>query len=213
MSSKPRERVRPWNKCIGVAFCAITGSKIDKTSHKLSILGWILKFIPFFWCELQYMLHWSRKSILLSNAKLVQQFFNILLMGYEYVPWILNHFNAWIVVKMSQICHPKAFLQLFLYGCNVAFIVHCYQHIIYILQYIQQIFHISWKTKLDRQDLNAWNSTLEDAQLTFHTMILVLVSGHIRILWVYILFVLVPSQQNLLVETWIYFPSSLHSRK
>jgi hypothetical protein len=59
--------------------------------------------------------------ITLSHAKLVQQLSNVLLLGDEYVLWILNHLNAQIVVKMSQICHLEVFLQLFFYGCNVAF--------------------------------------------------------------------------------------------
>ena len=47
----------------------------------------------------------------------------------------------------------------------------------------------------------------------FHTTLMVLVLGHTRIWQVCIPCVLVPSQQNLLVETWIHFLSSLHSRK
>ena len=117
-----------------------SGSNIDKTSHKLSILGCILKFIPFFWCELQIMSHWSKDRITPIHAELVQQFSNVLLLGYEYVIWILNHFNAHVVVNMSQICHLKTCLQLFLYGCNTTFIVPCYQQIIYIYYKIYNNF-------------------------------------------------------------------------
>jgi hypothetical protein len=78
--------------------------------------------------------------IALSRAKLVQQLSIVLLLGDEYVPWILIHLNAQIVLKMSQICHLEAFLQLFLYGCNVAIIVPCYQQIIYIYYKIYNNF-------------------------------------------------------------------------
>jgi hypothetical protein len=78
--------------------------------------------------------------IALSHAKIVQQFSNVLILGNEYVPWILNHLNAQIVVKISQIYHLKSFLQLFLYGCNVAFIVSYYQQIIYIYYKIYNCF-------------------------------------------------------------------------
>jgi hypothetical protein len=78
--------------------------------------------------------------IALSHAKLVQHFSNVLLLGDEYLPWILNHLNAKIVVKTSHICHLEAFLQLFLYGYNVALIVPCYQHIIYIYYKIYNNF-------------------------------------------------------------------------
>ena len=54
------------------------------------------------------------------------------LLGDEYVLCILSHFNAQVVVKMSQIYHLKSFLQFFLYGCNIVFIVPFYQQIIYI---------------------------------------------------------------------------------
>jgi hypothetical protein len=78
--------------------------------------------------------------ISLNHAKLVQHISNVLLLGYEYVLWILSHLDAQIVVKMSQICHIEAFLQLFLYGCNVAFIALCYQHMIYIYYNIYNSF-------------------------------------------------------------------------
>jgi hypothetical protein len=46
--------------------------------------------------------------ITLGHAKLFQQFSNVLILGDEYVLWILNHPNAKIVVKMYQICHLEA---------------------------------------------------------------------------------------------------------
>jgi hypothetical protein len=76
--------------------------------------------------------HWSGNKITLNHAKLVQQLSNVLLLRDEYVLWILYHFNAQIVVKMSQICHLEDFLRPFLCGCNVAFIVPCYEQNIYI---------------------------------------------------------------------------------
>jgi hypothetical protein len=78
--------------------------------------------------------------IALSHAKLVQYFSNVLLLGDEYVVLVSYHFNAQIVVNMSQICHIEAFLQLFLYGCNVVLIFPCYEQIIYIYYKIYKCF-------------------------------------------------------------------------
>jgi hypothetical protein len=78
--------------------------------------------------------------IALNHAKLIQQLSNVLILGDEYSLWILYHFNAKIVMKMSQIYYLEAFLKFFLYGCIVVLIVPCYEHIIYIYYKIHNIF-------------------------------------------------------------------------
>ena len=65
---------------------------------------------------------------------------------------------------------------------------------------------------LYHQDYNAWYLALEDDQLAFHTMLVVLILGHTKIWQVSIPCFVVLSQKNLMVETWIHFLSSLHSR-
>ena len=96
------------------------------------VLGCILKFIPLFWFEIHILFHGSWDRVTLYHAKLVQELSNLIILVDEYLLWIMDIFNPQAIVKTSQICHLKSFLQLFIYGYSVASIVPCHQQIIYL---------------------------------------------------------------------------------